>query len=260
MASMTARLHVPLRPVGDGTADDLLDAMSAHGVDRCALCQIATKPGQSDVLLAAAQEIMSGARGERAWRCIVPFCSVHPDSPDFERRFASIAAAGVKGVKVHPFYQDFRPDDPSRRRYFEVIRDLGLVVVCHCGFDPGFENDGRCGARPLAALLRSVPGLKLVAAHLGGWDDPVCGDVDELIDLGCYADTAVLSYDRDKSEPDEIVRRWPAERLLFGTDYPWNDYAQILSWVRLRRSADDLELVMGGNAARLLGLRDDPAA
>ena len=85
MASMVDRLCIEFTPVGDGTMGSLLGAMESHGVDRCALCQIATKPGQSDVLLAAAKAIMAGELGERAQRMIVPFCSVHPDSPDFVR-------------------------------------------------------------------------------------------------------------------------------------------------------------------------------
>lgn len=254
MASMVAKLEGRLEPVGDGTMGNLLDAMEKSGVDRCVLCQIATRPGQSDVLLETALAIREGRLGERARRAIVPFCSVHPDSPDFERRLAAIAEAGVKGVKLHPFYQDFRLDDPARRRYFEAARDLDLVVVCHCGFDPGFPNDGRCGPRPVAALLRSVPGLRFVAAHLGGWADPFDGDVSPLIDLGCMADTAVLAYDRPRPEPDRIMRSWPAELLLFGTDRPWNDYDEILAWVRERRSAADLELVFHGNAEKLLGI------
>lgn len=252
MASMLAKLSIEFTPVGDGTMGSLLGAMESHGVDRCALCQIATKPGQSDILLAAAKAIASGGMGERARRMIEPFGSVHPDSPDFERRISGFAEAGVKGLKIHPFYQDFFIDDPARRRYFETIRDCGLVLQCHCGFDPGFANDGRCGPSHVANLLRAVPGLKFVAAHLGGWDDPFDGDVDQLIDLGCYADTAVLSYDRDKPEPDMVMRKWPAERLLFGTDYPWNDYGKLIPWVRERRSEADLALIMGGNAERLL--------
>ena len=252
MASMLARLCIDFTPVGDGTMGSLLDAMESHGVDRCALCQIATKPGQSDVLLATAKAIMAGELGERAQRMIVPFCSVHPDSPDFERRMKDIAEAGIKGLKIHPFYQGFHLDDPDRKRYFEAIRDFGFVLQCHCGFDPGFENDGRCGPAHVANLLKAVPGLKFVAAHLGGWDDPFDGNVDQLIDLGCYADTAVLVYDRGKPTPDAVARKWPAERLLFGTDYPWNDYGQLIPWLRERRSAEDLALIMGGNAERLL--------
>ena len=252
MASMVERLCIEFQPIGDGTMGNLLDAMESHGVDRCALCQIATKPGQSDVLLSTARKIASGELGERAMRMIEPFCSVHPDSPDFERRLKEIAAAGVKGLKIHPFYQGFLLDDPGRRRYFEVIRDLSFVLVCHCGFDPGFSNDGRCGPTHVANLLKAVPGLKFVAAHLGGWDDPFDSDVDQLIDLGCYADTAVLAYDRDRPEPDAVMRKWPADHLLFGTDYPWNDYGEIIPWVRMRRSEEDLGLIMGGNAERLL--------
>ena len=38
---------------------------------------------------------------------------------------------------------------------------------------------------------------------------------------------------------------------------PWNDYGRIIPWVRERRSEEDLKLIMGGNAARLLGLEGE---
>ena len=51
------------------------------------------------------------------------------------------------------------------------MRDLGLVVIAHCGYDHGFPDEPMsCGPAEIAALLAAVPGLgpRFVAAHLGG--------------------------------------------------------------------------------------------
>ena len=48
---------------------------------------------------------------------------------------------------------------------------------------------------------------------------------------------------------------WPAERLLFATDYFWRDETYIADWVRrFRPDLADLEKIFSGNARRLLGL------
>lgn len=51
-----------------------------------------------------------------------------------------------------------------------------------------------------------------------------------------------------------MVKSFGAERILFGTDSPWADMAESLELVRESGlAASELEAVLGGNAARLLG-------
>jgi predicted TIM-barrel fold metal-dependent hydrolase len=49
-----------------------------------------------------------------------------------------------------------------------------------------------------------------------------------------------------------LLRTWPRERILFGTDFPWAHYPEALRWVRSIRDEKDLPDLLGGNACRLL--------
>ena len=99
-----------------------------HGVDRAVTCAIATKPSQFEVIFRRACAIRDGELGERARRMLVPFASVHPDDPDVAAHLEAIAAAGLKGVKFHSYYQDFSLVEERSLRMFRIIADLGLVV------------------------------------------------------------------------------------------------------------------------------------
>ena len=244
-----------ISPVGDGTLGDMLDHLEMDGVDMAVMLPIATKPVHYGVILRNALALRDGSLGDRAKRMVHPFMSIHPADPELGAHMDEIASLGFKGIKVHPYYQNFSLDDPSTWPLFRRAADLGLAVVCHCGFDIGYpDRFDACGPKEVATLMRNVPGLKFVAAHLGGSLGYADHATDELIDLGCYADTGIFLKDRAKDEQLRLLESWPADRLLFGTDFPWTRHAKVIEWVKSVRPSRDWDNVFGGNAMRLLGL------
>ena len=252
MCRMTEGL---LWPAGDGTLANHLDNLDLAGVDMAVMCPIATRPEQFDVILRRARAILDGELGERARRKILPFASVHPADPEAIAHLDAIAAAGIRGVKFHPYYQDFSLSDRVCWPIFAKIADLGLVVQCHAGGDVSWRNEtGRCGPRDIEALVRNVRGLRFIAAHLGGCFRYPPHEVDRLLDCGVYIDTSVLHSEWSKDESMRLLRSWPTDRILFGTDFPWVHYPEAIRWVRSVRVADDWPALFGDNARRLLGL------
>ena len=252
MCRMTEGL---LWAVGDGTLTNHLDHLDHAGVDKAVMCPIATKPNQFDVVLRRSVAIRDGEFGERAQRKIIPFGSVHPLDPDVMRHLEAIAAAGLKGVKFHCYYQEFSLADKEIWPVFAKIADLGLVVQCHCGADVSWRTlRGLCGPREIALLLKNVPGLKFIAAHLGGCDGYPSHATDELLDADCFIDTSALHRCWFHDEQMRILRSWPRDRILFGTDFPWVHYPEAISWVKSVRDAADWDDLFGNNACRLLGL------
>ena len=260
MESMMAKLEGRSLPVGDGTAACLLRAMDAAGVHAAVLCPVATRPEQFETLLRASVAIRDGALGDEIARRVIPLGGIHPADPLTEKHLREIAAAGLKGVKLHPYYQDFDLDDPAHFRFFSCARDEGLAVQCHCGADLGFMGvPGRCSPRKIWNLLEAVPGLKFCAAHVGGWsEDPDSWFERLAFETGCYADTAVLEQDIDKPAARKAVAEWPAERLMFGTDFPWAPYAAVMDMVRELRAPGELDAIFGANALSFLGM-ENPA-
>ena len=258
IASMVEMLRHQFVPFGDGTLACQLADARANGIDRCVMCPIATKPSQADVILRSAIEIRDGARGEEAARVIIPLASVHPADPDFKAHLKAIADAGIPGIKLHPYCQGFRLDDPAVFPFFAAVRDLGLFVIAHCGYDHGFLNVPMCcGPVEIATLLAAVPGLgpRFVAAHLGGREGNPPGATDMLLETGCLIDTACLEILQDEPDAIRVMETWPTERIVFGTDYPWNRQRRLVEWVkRYRPDPAEQELIFHGNAERILGM------
>ncbi len=244
-------------PAGNGTLSRQIADMKKDGIDRAVMCPVATKPEQADVIVRHACDIRDGVYGEDAARMIIPFASLHPSDPCLLRHIDQILKAGLLGVKMHPYYQKFALQDPLVTPFLASIRDAGLVVVCHCGLDLGFPGHSiDCGPAQIDELLSNVPGLapRFVAAHLGGFSGAPAHAVDRLLDSGCFFDTAVLEMDQPKEEPRRLMSQWPADRLVFGTDYYWTPQRLVADWVReLRPDPVDREKIFHLNAERLLG-------
>ena len=254
--TMLAKLHGELVPVGDGTVATQLKDMDRAGVTSAVVCPVATKPTQFRAILDRAKAVRGGECGEAAAKRLVQLCSVHPADRDYAAHLKEVADAGFAGIKLHPFYQNFRLDDPRVFPYFAALRDAGLFVIVHCGLDLEFVDvPMSCGPAQIAALLRSVPDLTFVAAHLGGCGGNPPHAVDELLEFPkCYFDTAVICCCDDDPEAQRVMAEWPAERLLFATDYFWRDAAYIANWVRrFRTDPVDLGKIFSANARRLIG-------
>ena len=258
VAVMVDKLKGCLTPVGDGTLATQIADMKQAGVSKSVVCPIATRPEQFQVIFDRARAVRDGEFGQEAAERLIQLCSVHPADGDFARHLKKIADAGFKGIKLHPYYQGFRLDDPLVVPFFSAVRDAGLFAISHCGLDLGFSGSPMtCGPAQIAALLRAVPGLVFVAGHLGGCGGNPAHAADELLEFpSCHIDTAVISVCDDDPEARRIMAEWPADRILFGTDYFWRDATHLAGWVRrFRTDPDDLRKIFSGNAKRLLGLR-----
>ena len=254
LEKLVAKADRAIAPVADGTVTGLLDQMRAHAIDYAVVCPIATRPAQFDGILAEALALRDGERGGEAARHLIPFASVHPAD---EARFAhlqQVAERGIRGIKIHPYYQPCVLDAPDMLEYFRCCRDLGLIVQCHCGFDIGFPFDPVCNPERIARVLYDVPGLRLIAAHLGGWRQWEESLV-HLVGKDLYLDTSILAMNATEEAPQRVLREHPADRLLFATDWPWLSFGDGIDFVRSARLGAARErAVLGGNAAHLLGI------
>jgi hypothetical protein len=238
----------------DGRLATLVSQLKENGFDKAMLCQIATKPTQYGPILEWSQAIRRGDFGETAAETMIPIPSVHPDDPDREARFAEVAKLGFKGVKLHPYFQRFTLDTPDMLDYFRAVRDNGLFVISHIGYDIGFPFDDLCGPRRVAHVLEAVPGLRLMVSHFGGWLD---WEEASRILIGAPVDIEI-SMAVGFCAPElikEMLMRHPQDRLYFGSDWPWSQYGVTLPFLdACGLDPARKEALMGGNAARWLGL------
>lgn len=233
-----------IRAAHDGTISGLLAHMAECGVDRSVVLPVATKPSQVKVINAWALENRSDK--------LYYFSALHPDDPEWEDALTRAKSDGFKGVKLHPDYQHFFADDPRLMPIYEAIRDLGLILVIHAGVDLGYPSLVGCTPLMLRRVIRNVPGLKLVAAHMGS--HALWRDVEEaLVGLPIFLDTSYSHYVLGDADMARIISRHGAENVLFGTDSPWKKADDEIARIRrLPLPASDIEMILSQNAIRLL--------
>ena len=165
---------------------------------------------------------------------LAQICAAHPSryfaAADIDARnsaaasCAAIERAFADGrfccIKIHPNNAGRNADDS----YYDAIADLAVQLnvplAIHSFPSAGGGTDRGDYSAParIAALARRHPGVKLIVCHLGGfqWEDAV--------ELDAYFDTsAVLPELADRfgiPETNRILRRFGAERLLYGSDWP----------------------------------------
>lgn len=258
MESLNARIaEVKYHSCGDGRLQSLVAELDRNGIDKAVVCSIATRPKQWRSILDWSLAILGGEFGEEAAKRIIPLASVHPADPDVNAHLDEIAKAGIKGIKLHPYYQEFRLDAPESLDFFRAVRDRGLFAVSHTGYDVAFAHDPLCNPRQVANLVQGVPGLDFVATHLGGWGD--WDEVDRhLIGMpGLYIENSFSPFMIGAERMGDMLRRHPADHILFGTDWPWRPHDFDLAAIESLPDPPEWKAaLLGGNAARLLGLDD----
>lgn len=234
-----------VKPYYDGKISSLKDALQKSGADMGVVLNIATNPHQQRKVNDFAISLL----GEET---LIPFGSVHPDSPDALEELERLKAAGIKGVKLHPDYQHFFVDEQKMFPIYEKIAELGLITVFHAGVDIGYPDPVHCTPERLLRVLDCFGDAPVVAAHFGGyllWDSVL----EELCGTKVYLDTA-FSY--GKMPPDyakKIIAAHSTERILLGSDMPWSTAE---NEARLIHSLDlpeeTTENILYNNAKRLL--------
>ena len=234
----------PVRAHLDGRIASLLDAMEGAGIGRAVICSIATRPEQYAKILAWSERI----RSDR----IEPFPSVHPRDPLAVRRVREIANKGFRGIKLHPYYQGFILDEDALLPIYRAAADHGLIVTAHTGFDIAFPRERRADPPRILRILERVPSLTFVATHFGGWDDWDAVEAD-LLGRPVYLET---SYSLPLLGPERARRmlcEHPPDRILFGTDTPWQNPAAALADIRaLGLDLSRERALLSENANRLL--------
>lgn len=235
-----------LDPVTDGTIEGLKQYAIANQIDRSVVLNIASNPKQQKNVNDFAIGINGGS--------IISFGSVFPLADDALDELVRIKNAGLKGIKLHPDYQEFYVDD---ERVFPVYRkaaELGLITVFHAGIDIGIFEPIYCTPQRLARALPIFNGGTVVAAHFGGY--LMWYEVEKyLVGQDIYFDTAFCYGRMPHLQGKRIVERHGVDRILFGSDIPWSDPMSEMRLPKCWGLADhEVAKILGGNAQRLLQL------
>lgn len=150
----------------NGTAEDLRRSMKAAGVDYSVLLPVVTKPEQQAAINQIAIELNHNSKETG----LLSFGGIHPDNADYRRILHGLAVNGVKGIKLHPVFQQTFLDDIRYLRIISCACSQGLIVLIHAGYDISHPHWEYSAVPHIVSMLDTVRPEKLVLAHMGGWN------------------------------------------------------------------------------------------
>lgn len=235
--------HYGVAPAGTGLLKDLTATATAAGISRVFVHTAATAPAQVIPANNWAMELQQHPM-------VTAFGSLHPDFSGWEQELDRLYRNNIRGVKIHPEFQGFSLDDPKLVPILEAAAGRFLFMV-HVG-DAPTNPANPSSPRKLAKVLDHIPGLTVIAAHLGGWSQWQEA-LDHLIGRDIFIDTSSSLAFAPPEVIKTILKRHPLDRVLFGSDWPLHDPAQDIAHLRsLPYLAEkDLEKILT-NGSRLI--------
>lgn len=269
----------PWGPEESLTPEQMIDRMNRTGVDVSVLLPLEA-PDSFGELYLTHEALADAARYPER---LVAFCHADPrrlnyghKPSDLARRLEAMKNAGARGFGEHKVGLPI--DHPWSGELYAICADLGFPVLLHLDFTLNTDENGQPG---LERVLRRYPNTIFIghgptfwaevsadydrASRVGYPKGPVVpgGSTDRLLAdyPNLYADlSAGSAYNGLTRDPEFgrgfLERHWA--KLMFGTDYlrPHQELP-IVEFLRQYPFPDDRrEAIMGGTAARLLGLSD----
>jgi predicted TIM-barrel fold metal-dependent hydrolase len=237
------------------TADELLAAMDASGIDR-AICF--GWPFADPAHCAEVNDHLIEVQRAHPDR-LTCFATVSPARPGAVDELRRCAGEGLRGTgELNADAQAFDLDAAGIDEIAAACVELDVPMVLHCSEPVGHEYPGKGTATPgpVASFALRHPALRLVCAHLGG-GLPFYAHMPEIAALcrRLWFDTAAGPYLYTPAAYRTVADLCGADRLLFGSDYPLLPARRYIdAFAEAEFSPGERAQVMGANAAALLGL------
>jgi aminocarboxymuconate-semialdehyde decarboxylase len=193
---------------------------------------------------------------------------------------------GMRGIEIGTHVEGEEISSPRLDPFWAEVQELGLVVVIHTQgathaqrlADHNFVNIiGHAFEATLATshlifdgVVARYPDLKIVVVHGGGYLPAYAGRIDHgwraRADVSEGVPDLPTSYLRkfffdtmvfEPAQVEYLAGLYGAEQIVLGTDYPYDmgdDDPLALLGACTGLKQDEIDLIAGGNAARLLGL------
>ncbi len=234
------------KSVGLGTVTDLLESGTAAGIDHFIVQSVATTPKQVASINRFIAETVEKSDGR-----MTGLGTLHPDSENIKDDVLNIVNLGLRGVKLHPDIQAFKLDDYRCLKIYELCEENNLTMLIHTGdsrYD--YSNPNR-----MLPILETYKGLKVIGAHLGGWSiwEEAVNSYKDMPNF--YVDCSSSFNYLKPEKAKEIIRKYGADKVLFGTDYPmWAQKREIEYFLSLSLDEFEIRSILNMNAKKLFGL------
>jgi predicted TIM-barrel fold metal-dependent hydrolase len=188
---------------------------------------------------------------------LVPVVNVARGTDSPGRKLEDYLEQGARALKIHAAADGEGPDSPRYRELLEVARARKLPVILHTGCihnrlfykQPDF---GRVEA--FAPWFEAYAEIPFVLAHMNFHEPQKAIELGEL-----HANVMVDTSWQPPEMIGEAIHRLGARRVLFGSDWPFVGGNLAIGKKRIEEgvasgaySQEDADLVLGGNAMKLL--------
>lgn len=231
----------------DGSLKDTNEKMIAANVDVAVALSIATNVKQTKNVNDFAIEIN---------KCdnIVSFGSIHPEDTNYKSELDRLSDSGIKGIKLHPDYQDFFIDEKRMLPIYEYILKKGFVLIFHSGLDAGLPSPVHATPERVKNVLSMFSGEKVCLAHMGGFNmhDKL---MEILMGKDIYIDTSCVAEYIGNEIFEMLIKTHRRDRVLFATDSPWNTFDTAVKNIKALDIDDEYkDMILFENAKKLLGI------
>lgn len=227
-----------------GTCKELLEIGKECGIEQFVVHSVATTPAHVEKINDFInQQCESNIQ-------FIGFGTMHQDYENKIDEAKRILSLGMKGIKIHPDTQGFNMDDEKMFELYDYMQGK-LPLLIHCGdYRYDFSHPRR-----LVNLLRNFPKLTIIGAHFGGWSVPDLA-LEYLKNENCYLDTSSSIMYTGKVRAKELICKYGADRILFGSDFPmWSPKDELQTVLSLGLTEHEYDLILHENAKRILHLK-----
>ena len=237
------------KPHGTFMVQDLLSTLDRCSIAGAVVFNVAERPS---LVQAANDFLVNVCDGQK----LIGLGTIHPDYENFHDELDRCKAMGLMGVKVSSLFQDFFADEERMLRIYQKLCDNDMIAYFHVGKDPvSPAAEAKTSPQRLARVLEMFPKLKVVAAHLGGLEmleeaEKYLWGKELYLDTTWYPSVELLNPDMIT----RLIKKHGAEKIFFGTDYPFSDTQKQIDWIlKLPISDEEKERILWKNANEFFG-------
>ncbi|MCK5803170.1 MAG: amidohydrolase [Lentisphaeria bacterium] len=180
---------------------------------------------------------------------LIPYAHALPEEGELARQevLRAVEKWGFRGLKLHLGEVRGEPTDELFLPFLEQAAELNIPVLLDCINQPELAK----------RWVEAVPEAKIIIPHLGSPLDQFM--VDQFIRLCQSHDNVWLdtSYSHVPWKIRDAVHFCGAEKVIFGSDGGAGYYPSSFELAKVNAYdlvSEELELILGGNITRLIGL------
>jgi len=189
-----------------------------------------------------------------------------PALKEFEE---AVTEKGFVGLKLHPNYSHYRPNDKTAYPFYQKAVELGVPVLMHMGTTPATFAEYDAGhPRYVDDIAQDFPDLKICVAHMAyPWAEETLGLMRKCPNV--YTDFSaacirpiVLTWNLVLAKEYQMM-----DRTMFGSDYPCcTPRKDFIEWIKtdLNKQCEksgwptftkgEIDNILGNTAKDYLGL------